>query len=48
MADDLEKACGRLRKMAEEMVDSTAPADDTAKRLHAEFLKLQAAALGAA
>jgi HK97 family phage prohead protease len=48
MADDLEKACGRLRKMAEEMVDSTAPADETAKRLHAEFLKLQAAALGAA
>jgi hypothetical protein len=48
MADDLEKACGRLRKMAEEMVDSSAPMDDTAKRLHAEFLKLQAAALGAA
>jgi len=44
MADDLEKACGRLRKMADEMgcgPDGKPKPDDEAKSLYYEFLKLQ-------
>ena len=53
MADELEKACGRLRKMAGELGmngESEEPTDDSllmpdigyAKSLYAEFLKLEA------
>ena len=58
MADELEKACGRLRKMAGElgMGEPEEPTDDSllmpdigyAKSLYAEFLKLEAQRLGAA
>jgi HK97 family phage prohead protease len=58
MATELEKACGRLRKMAGELGmngESEEPIDDNplmpmdyAKNLYAEFLKLEAQRLGAA
>ena len=58
MATELEKACGRLRKMAGElgMSEPEEPTDDSllmpdmgyAKSLYAEFLKLEAQRLGAA
>lgn len=59
MASELEKACGRLRKMAGELgMDNgesedggdnpTMPEMDYAKSLYAEFLKLEAQRLGAA
>jgi HK97 family phage prohead protease len=59
MADELEKACGRLRKMAIELMgmdngesedddEPMKPDMDYAKSLYAEFLKLEAQRLGAA
>ena len=55
MADDLETMCGDLRQMASEMMPAPAPVPmpetsnaDVAKALYAEFIKLQAAAIGAA
>lgn len=59
MADELEKACGRLRKMAGELgmdngegedeeENPTMPDMEYAKSLYAEFLKLEARRLGAA
>lgn len=59
MADELEKACGRLRKMAGELgmdngesededENPTMPEMEYAKSLYAEFLKLEARRLGAA
>lgn len=59
MADELEKACGRLRKMAGELgmdngegedeeENPTMPDTEYAKTLYAEFLKLEARRLGAA
>lgn len=55
MADTLDECCGMLRQMAEEMCmpeKSSEPApkatNDEAKRLYAEFLKLEAGALRAA
>lgn len=58
MADELEKACGRLRKMAGELGmdngesededEPMKPEMDYAKSLYAEFLKLEARRLGAA
>ena len=59
MATELEKACGRLRKMAGKLGmngEPEEPADDSpmmadmdyAKSLYAEFLKLEAQRLGAA
>lgn len=58
MATELEKACGRLRKMAGELgmngesedegEGPTMPEMDYAKSLYAEFLKLEAQRLGAA
>lgn len=59
MADELEKACGRLRKMAGELGMDNGESEDEdenpnkpdmeyAKTLYAEFLKLEARRLGAA
>jgi hypothetical protein len=57
MATELEKACGRLRKMAGELGmgepedegdNPMMPDMDYAKSLYAEFLKLEAQRLGAA
>ena len=58
MADELEKACGRLRKMAMELGMDNGESEDEdepmkpemeyAKALYAEFLKLEARRLGAA
>lgn len=58
MADELEKACGRLRKMAQELGMDNGESEDEdepmkpemeyAKALYAEFLKLEARRLGAA
>ena len=59
MADELEKACGRLRKMAGDLgMDNGEPEDEDespnkpdmeyAKTLYADFLKLEARRLGAA
>jgi len=59
MADELEKACGRLRKMAGELGMGNGEGEDEeenpvmpemeyAKTLYAEFLKLEARRLGAA
>lgn len=59
MANELEKACGRLRKMAGELgmdngegedeeENPTMPEMEYAKTLYAEFLKLEARRLGAA
>jgi HK97 family phage prohead protease len=58
MADELEKACGRLRKMAMELGMDNGESEDEgepmkpemeyAKTLYAEFLKLEARRLGAA
>ena len=58
MADELEKACGRLRKMAMDLGMNNGESEDEdepmkpemeyAKALYAEFLKLEARRLGAA
>ena len=57
MADELEKACGRLRKMAQELGmnngeseedEPMKPEMEYGKALYAEFLKLEARRLGAA
>jgi len=51
MADDLETMCGELRQMAEEIGPAEMPDDDlkaNAQAIYAQFIKLQATAIGAA
>jgi hypothetical protein len=51
MADDLETMCGDLRSMAAEMMPDEMPDEDIkadAQAIYAQFIKLQAAAIGAA